>query len=197
MFTGIVQTIGFVDAIKTIGSNIELTIKSKISHQLKIDQSVAHNGVCLTVIKANKSKHTVVAIAETLAKTTIASWKKGQEINLELAMSLSSLLDGHIVQGHVDQTAICTKIEHKNGSTNFWFKLQDPKFRIVPQGSIAIDGTSLTVSNINKHQFCVSIIPYTLEYTIFKNYTIGTSVNIEFDIIGKYIERYLQFYSKK
>lgn len=195
MFTGIVEEIAEVIAIKKEGSNLHLTIKSKLSKSLKIDQSVAHNGVCLTVVKKDKDTHTVTAIKETLDITTLSQLKKGTRINLERAMQAGARLDGHMVQGHVDQTAIVTMIVPENGSWNFHFEfIKKPLFSLVDKGSVCIDGTSLTVVKASKNKFQVSIIPYTFEHTIFSTYAIGTTVNIEFDIIGKYVERLLKLH---
>lgn len=197
MFTGIVEEIGEVTAVKKDGNNIHLTIKSKISKTLKIDQSVAHNGVCLTVVKKDNITHTVTAIKETLDITTLSQLKKGNKINLERAMQAGARLDGHMVQGHIDQTASVTKIEEQNGSWNFYFEFDNqPKFSIVQKGSVCIDGTSLTVVKTKKKKFQVSIIPYTFDHTIFSTYTIGTKVNIEFDVIGKYVEQLLKLHLK-
>lgn len=197
MFTGIVEEIGEVTAVKKDGSNIHLTIKSKISKMLKIDQSVAHNGVCLTVVKKDNTSHIVTAIKETLDITTLSQLKKGNKINLERAMQAGARLDGHMVQGHIDQTASVTKIEEQNGSWNFYFEFDNqPKFSLVQKGSVCIDGTSLTVVKTKKKKFQVSIIPYTFDHTIFSTYTIGTKVNIEFDVIGKYVEQLLKLHLK-
>lgn len=195
MFTGIIEEIGEIIAIKKDGDNIHFTIKSKLSKSLKIDQSVAHNGVCLTVVKNGNLSHTVTAIKQTLAITTLSQLKIGSKINIERAMLVGARLDGHNVQGHVDQTATITSIEEANGSWNFHFKFDDkPTFSLVPKGSVCIDGTSLTVVDTKKKKFSVSIIPYTYEHTIFSTYKVGTQVNIEFDIIGKYVERLMKLY---
>ena len=183
MFTGIIEEIGEITAVKKDGTNIHFTVKSKLSKSLKIDQSVSHNGVCLTAIK------------ETLDITTLAHLKKGSKINLERAMQAGARLDGHMVQGHVDQTATVTKIESKNGSWNFYFEFNSkPHFSLVNKGSVCIDGTSLTVVKSTGKKFSVSIIPYTFEHTIFSDYQIGNQVNIEFDIIGKYVERLMKLH---
>ena len=193
MFTGIIEEIGEIIAVKKDGTNIHFTIKSKVSKSLKIDQSVSHNGVCLTVVKKDNVSHTVTAIKESLDITTLAQLRKGNKINLERAMQAGARLDGHMVQGHVDQTATVTNIEVQNGSWNFYFEFNNkPKFSLVNKGSVCIDGTSLTVVKKKKKKFSVSIIPYTFEHTIFSTYKIGTQVNIEFDIIGKYVERLLK-----
>ncbi len=192
MFTGIIQTIGEIIAIEKKGTNIDFTVKSNFSNELKIDQSIAHNGVCLTVIEQIGDTHKVTAIKETLDKTTLNSWTIGAKVNLEKAMMANAFLDGHLVQGHVDQTAICEKIEDKDGSKYFYFEfVKNPLFTVVDKGSICIDGTSLTIVETAENKFSVAIIPYTLEHTIFHQYTVGTEVNIEFDILGKYIDKIL------
>lgn len=197
MFTGIIEEIGEIAAIKKEGNNLHFTIKSNLSKSLKIDQSIAHNGVCLTVVKKTQLTHTVTAIKETLDITTLSKLKKGNAINLERAMQAGARLDGHMVQGHVDQTASVTKIDEVKGSWNFYFEFDDkPKFTLVPKGSVCIDGTSLTVVKTKKNTFSVSIIPYTYKHTVFSTYKIGTQVNIEFDIIGKYVERLLKLHKK-
>ena len=197
MFTGIIEEVAEVIAIKKDGENLHFTIKSNLSKSLKIDQSFSHNGVCLTVVKNDKTTHTVTAIKQTLDITTLAHLKKGSKVNLERAMQAGARLDGHMVQGHVDQTATITDVEDANGSWNFHFKFDDKaSFSLVPKGSICIDGTSLTVVKTKKKKFSVSIIPYTFEHTIFSTYTIGTQVNIEFDIIGKYVERLMKLKEK-
>lgn len=197
MFTGIIEEIGEIIAIKKEGDNIHFTIKSKLSKSLKIDQSVAHNGVCLTVVKKDDISYVVTAIKQTLDITTLSLLKKGSKINIERAMQVGARLDGHNVQGHVDQTATITSIEDANGSWNFHFKFdKKPTFSLVPKGSVCIDGTSLTVVDTKKKKFSVSIIPFTFEHTIFSTYKVGTQVNIEFDIIGKYVERLLKLHKK-
>lgn len=205
MFTGIIEEIGEIVAVKKEGTNIHFTIKSKLSKSLKIDQSVSHNGVCLTVVKKDlpagrhgNASHVVTAIKETLDITTLSQLKKGSKINLELAMQGGARLDGHMVQGHVDQTATVTKIEEQNGSWDFHFEFDDKsKFSLVDKGSVCIDGTSLTVVKSKKKKFSVSIIPYTFKHTIFSTYKVGTQVNIEFDIIGKYVERLMKLQKNK
>ncbi len=192
MFTGIIEEIGEINTIKKDGTNLQFTIKSNLSKSLKVDQSIAHNGVCLTVVKCNKNSHTVTVIKETLDITTLSQLKKGYKVNLERAMQAGARLDGHMVQGHVDQTASIINIEEKDGSWNFHFEFDNkPLFTLVNKGSVCIDGTSLTIVKSKKKKFSVSIIPYTFEHTIFSTYKIGTQVNIEFDIIGKYVERLL------
>jgi len=190
MFTGIVETLGIISDIKKDQENIHLTIQTNITNELKIDQSVAHNGVCLTVVNLFDDKHVVTAIKETIDKTTLGSWQIGDKVNIERAMKLGDRLDGHIVQGHVDQTAICTNIEDKEGSWVFTFEYDTALNNItIEKGSITINGTSLTVVNSKKDSFSVAIIPYTYENTIFHAFEIGTKVNLEFDVVGKYIAR--------
>lgn len=190
MFTGIVETLGIISDIKKDQENIHLTIQTNITNELKIDQSVAHNGVCLTVVDLFDDKHVVTAIKETLDKTTLGSWQIGDKVNIERAMKLGDRLDGHIVQGHVDQTAICTNIENKGGSWEFTFEYDSALNNItIEKGSITVNGTSLTVVNSKKDSFSVAIIPYTYENTIFHTFEIGTKVNLEFDVVGKYIAR--------
>ena len=190
MFTGIVETLGIISDIKKDQENIHLTIQTNITNELKIDQSVAHNGVCLTVVNLFDDKHVVTAIKETIDKTTLGSWKIGDKVNIERAMKLGDRLDGHIVQGHVDQTAICCNIEDKDGSWEFTFEYNTALNNItIEKGSVTVNGTSLTVVNSKKDSFSVAIIPYTYENTIFHTFEIGTKVNLEFDVVGKYIAR--------
>lgn len=190
MFTGIVESFGKIVKISAEQGNLHLWIKSAFTSELKVDQSVAHNGVCLTVVAIEGDMYKVTAIAETIEKTTIGDWEVGQEVNLERGMLLTERLDGHIVQGHVDQTAVCTNIQSQNGSTVFTFEYDASKGNVtIEKGSITVDGTSLTVVNSGKNTFSVAIIPYTLENTLFKTYQTGTKVNLEFDVIGKYVAR--------
>ncbi|MEJ1221407.1 riboflavin synthase [Sediminicola sp. 1XM1-17] len=190
MFTGIIETLGEVKQLKKDGGNLHITVNSSITHELKIDQSVAHNGVCLTVVALNGDNYTVTAIEETLEKTNLDLLKEGELINLERAMILGSRLDGHLVQGHVDQTGTCIAIDQKDGSWMFTFEYEPSTNNVtIEKGSITIDGTSLTVVASKKNLFSVAIIPYTFEHTRFKNYTVGTVVNLEFDVIGKYVSR--------
>lgn len=190
MFTGIIEELGIVSNLEKDQENIHITVKSSMTKELKIDQSVAHNGVCLTVVSSKNDQYTVTAIKETLEKTNLNSLKIGDSVNLERAMKLGDRLDGHIVQGHVDQTGICKNIREENGSWFFSFEYDDSLGNItIEKGSITIDGTSLTVVNSNKNGFDVAIIPYTYEHTNFKNYKKGTVVNLEFDVIGKYVSR--------
>lgn len=194
MFTGIIETLGIIKDIQKEGDNLHITIASSITNELKIDQSVAHNGVCLTVVAISGDEYTVTAIKETILKTNLAEWKVGNIVNLERAMKLGDRLDGHIVQGHVDQTGECISIEEANGSWYFTFKYDRKLNNItIEKGSITINGVSLTVLNSKDDEFSVAIIPYTFEHTNFKDFTIGTKINLEFDVIGKYVSRlYLQ-----
>lgn len=188
MFTGIIESLGTVKELKKDNDNLHIIVSSSITHELKIDQSVAHNGVCLTVVAINNDEYTVTAIRETLEKTNVGNWKTGNIINLERAMKLGDRLDGHIVQGHVDQTAICKHIENANGSHYYTFEYDENLNNItIEKGSITVNGVSLTVVNSKRNEFSVAIIPYTQEHTNFKTFEIGTVVNLEFDVIGKYV----------
>ncbi len=190
MFTGIIETLGELTNLKKEQENLHLTIRSSFTEELKIDQSVAHNGVCLTVVAKEDDTYTVTAIQETLQKTAIGSLQVGEQVNLERGMQLGARLDGHIVQGHVDKTGICTAIEDAQGSTIFTFTYElDQDTVTIEKGSITVNGVSLTVVNSKDNAFSVAIIPYTLAHTTFKNLTVGTQVNLEFDVIGKYVAR--------
>ena len=192
MFTGIIETLGKVKGLRNEGGNLHITIDSDISEELKIDQSISHNGVCLTVVALDEGSHTVTAIEETLEKSSLKNLEVGQKINLERAMILGARLDGHIVQGHVDQTGVCTEINEKDGSWIFSFEYDASKNNVtIEKGSITIDGVSLTVVDSGKNNFSVAIIPYTYEHTRFHSYTVGHIVNLEFDVIGKYVARLL------
>ncbi|WP_457618385.1 riboflavin synthase [Lutibacter sp.] len=193
MFTGIIETLGIVKNIINEGGNIHITIESNFTNELKIDQSIAHNGVCLTIVNINGNEYTVTAIKETLDKSNFKHLKTGDFINLERAMVLGARLDGHIVQGHVDQTAICTNIVEENGSWVFSFEYDSSLNNItIEKGSITINGISLTVVNSKKNSFSVAIIPYTYEFTNFHTFKNGTEVNLEFDVIGKYVAKLLE-----
>lgn len=195
MFTGIIETLGVVTDLKKDGTNLNIKVKSNLTSELKIDQSVSHNGVCLTVVEIKEEDYTVTAIEETLQITNLNHLRVGSGVNLERATSNEMRLDGHMVQGHVDQTAKCVEIEDKSGSWEFTFEFQkEPKFLLVNKGSVCIDGVSLTVVNANENRFKVAIIPYTFEHTLFNTYKVGSEVNIEFDIIGKYVQRYMEHY---
>lgn len=190
MFTGIIEDIGLVSNLKRDLDNLHISIKSKLAPELKIDQSVAHNGVCLTVIAINNNEYTVTAIKETLEKTNLEHLNINDKVNLERAMKLGDRLDGHIVQGHVDQTAICTNVEEANGSWIFTFNYDATLNNItIEKGSITVNGTSLTVVNSQKDSFSVAIIPFTYEHTNFNTFKKGTVVNLEFDVLGKYVTK--------
>lgn len=190
MFTGIIETLGRVRDIETEGSNKHFQIESEISDQLKIDQSVAHNGVCLTVTKVEGKNHWVTAIDETLQVSTLGLLKPGSDVNLERCMLNNGRFDGHIVQGHVDQMAVCKSIKEEEGSWLFDFEYDPSKGNVtVEKGSITINGISLTCFNSTKNSFRVAIIPYTFEHTTMKHLKVGDEVNLEFDIVGKYVKR--------
>ncbi len=192
MFTGIIETLGVVKDLKKEGGNLHIHIASDITTELKIDQSVSHNGVCLTVVDIREDIYTVTAVEETLLKSNLGDLEKGDKVNLERAMVLGSRLDGHLVQGHVDTTAICTRVEEQDGSWIFNFEYTPGPDQItVEKGSITVDGVSLTVVDSMAKGFSVAIIPYTYEHTRFKDYQEGTRVNLEFDVIGKYVARLL------
>jgi riboflavin synthase len=198
MFTGIIETIGQVQMIEEKGSNFDIIISSNISAELKIDQSLAHNGVCLTVTNLTANTHTVTAVAETLERTNLKYLKIGDRLNLERAMAFNGRIDGHIVQGHVDTTGICTKILDLNGSWEYHFNYKEnTDYILVDKGSICVNGVSLTVVNPGIDFFNVAIIPYTFEHTTFKDLKVNEEVNLEFDIIGKYIAKYANLYKNK
>lgn len=191
MFTGIIEQMGIVTHLQHNLSNLDITIKAALTPELKIDQSVAHNGVCLTVVAINNLEFKVTAISETLDKTNIGELQVGQTVNLERCMVVNARFDGHMVQGHVDTTALCKSVEDKNGSWLYTFELQNPsdtKF-IVNKGSICVNGISLTVVNCTDQYFSVAIIPYTFNHTNMQHLVAGMYANIEFDIIGKYIAK--------
>jgi riboflavin synthase len=188
MFTGIIETIGEIVGIEKDQTNIHFTVKSAITKELKIDQSVAHNGCCLTVVNIDGDRYTVTAIDETLLKTNLGTWVVGSKVNLERCMQLGARLDGHIVQGHVDTTGVCTDVEDLDGSWKFTFQY-DVKLPTVQKGSITVNGVSLTVVDSEEGLFSVCIIPYTFEHTNFHTFQKGTKVNLEFDIIGKYVAK--------
>ncbi len=190
MFTGIIEVLGQVVDIKKEGTNVHYTIKSSFTNELKIDQSVAHNGVCLTVVEINNDEYVVTAIQETLQKTNLNNLNINDIVNLERGMKLGDRLDGHIVQGHVDQTGKCINISEENGSWIFTFNYDSELGNVtIEKGSITVNGTSLTVVNSKENEFSVAIIPYTYENTVFKSFKKGTVVNLEFDVIGKYVAR--------
>jgi len=193
MFTGIIETTGTIEEVLESGTNKTFSVKSKIATELKTDQSIAHNGVCLTVEKVENGLHQITAIAETLLKTNLGGWKTGTIVNLERCMTLNGRLDGHIVQGHVDTTATCTKATAKDGSWEYSF-LFNEKFAslLIEKGSITLNGISLTIFNVTNNSFMVAIIPYTYEHTNMKQLQTGDTVNIEFDMIGKYVNRMIE-----
>ena len=189
MFTGIIEQLAKIVSLKNEGSNLHISCKSAISHELKIDQSVAHNGACLTVVDIKDEVYTVIAIKETLDKTNLSELQIGDVINIERCMKLGDRFDGHMVQGHVDQTATCTQIKEKKGSHVLTFKHKESNNMTVEKGSVCVNGASLTVVNSKDTSFSVAIIPYTFEHTNFHLVKVGTTVNIEFDILGKYISK--------
>jgi len=191
MFTGIIETLGTVQEIQSEKTNLIFTVSSAIAPELKIDQSLAHNGVCLTVTETSAKSHKVTAIEETLQKTNLQQLKVGDLVNLERCLPANGRFDGHFVQGHIDQTGICTQVKDEDGSWRFWFEYvsgetEQPNFTI-PKGSITINGVSLTVVDSDEHQFSVAIIPYTYENTNFQQIKVGDTVNLEFDVLGKYM----------
>ena len=190
MFTGIVEEMGKVVGLEYEEGNLHVRIKAKMTPELKIDQSVAHNGICLTVVDKNEQVYTVTAIEETLTKTNLKQLKEGDLVNLERGMKLGDRLDGHMVQGHVDQIAECIRKEDKNGSIKFTFQYDEALQNVtIEKGSITVNGVSLTVVNSGKKEFSVAIIPYTLQNTTFRDLAEGATVNLEFDVIGKYVKR--------
>ena len=193
MFTGIIEEIGKIVRIEREQANLHLYVKSSFTNELKIDQSVAHNGVCLTVVAIDGDVYQVTAIAETLAKTHLGSLQVGDAVNLERGMLLNTRLDGHIVQGHIDQTGTCTAIQEEAGSTRFTFQY-DPSTGnvVIEKGSITVNGVSLTVVDATRDSFSVAVIPYTLAHTNLQYLQIGSIVNLEFDVIGKYVARLMQ-----
>ena len=193
MFTGIIESLGKVKNIVKEGENFHITIESDFTSELKIDQSVAHNGVCLTTVAIDNNEYTVTAIKETLDKTNFKHLKVGDVVNLERAMVLGARLDGHIVQGHVDQTAVCTEVIEEDGSWVYSFEYDSSLNNVtIEKGSVTINGTSLTVVNSKENSFSVAIIPFTYEHTNFHTFKKGTVINLEFDVIGKYVARLLE-----
>lgn len=197
MFTGIIEVLGKVEQIVKEGTNVHYTVSCSLSNEFKVDQSVSHNGVCLTVVSLTEGQHTVTAIEETLKRTNIGELQVGDVVNIERAMSASARFDGHFVQGHVDTTAKCIAVETVEGSWYFSFQYNlKPEWLLVDKGSICINGVSLTVVEPKGDTFSVAIIPYTYEHTIFHKIEVGSTVNLEFDMIGKYITKYMQLYQK-
>ena len=195
MFTGIIESLGKIKSLTKEGDNLHIEVASELAPMLKIDQSVAHNGVCLTVVSLAETSYVVTAIKETLDKTNIGKLKTGAVVNLERAMKLGDRLDGHIVQGHVDQTAVCKEIKEQNGSWVFTFTYDSSLNNItIEKGSVTVNGVSLTVVNSRANTFSVAIIPYTYAHTNFNTFEKNTIVNLEFDVIGKYVKRITQGY---
>ena len=194
MFTGIIETVGEIKKLTQDKENLHIQVESLISPELQIDQSVSHDGVCLTVVDLTENSYTVTAIQETLDKSNLGRLKVGTLVNLERAMKLGDRLDGHIVQGHVDCTAICSEVKEAEGSWIFTFTYNYPEFSTVEKGSITVNGVSLTVVNAKKQEFSVAIIPYTYEHTNFHDIKKGDKVNLEFDIIGKYVANLMKPY---
>lgn len=194
MFTGIIEALGKITRVERNQSNIEVWLTSPFIHELKIDQSVAHNGICLTVVEIKNNEYRVTAIDETIQKTTLGSWQANEEVNLERCLKVGDRFDGHNVQGHVDLTGVCEKIEVLDGSWKFHFTYEPKELGqvTVSKGSIAINGVSLTVVDSTRNSFSVAIIPYTFEHTQFKHLKAGMPVNLEFDVIGKYVARYAE-----
>jgi riboflavin synthase len=190
MFTGIIEALGTVEAIRKEGENIHFTLSGPFTRELKIDQSVAHNGCCLTVVEMDGDRYVVTAILETLNKTNLGQWTVGTKVNLERCMQMNGRLDGHIVQGHVDTTALCTAIENQDGSWKYTFRYESDH-PTVEKGSVTVNGTSLTVVDSKTFEFSVCIIPFTWEHTNFHTLQVGDRVNLEFDIIGKYVAKIL------
>lgn len=188
MFTGIIEQLGTVTNIRREGENVHFTVKADMTPELKIDQSVAHNGCCLTVVEIDKDEYVVTAILETLKKSNLGVWEEGTKVNLERCMIMNGRLDGHIVQGHVDATGKCIDIENQDGSWKYTFQYETDMVT-VEKGSITVNGTSLTVVDSKDKQFSVCIIPYTQEFTNFHTLEVGSTVNLEFDIIGKYVAK--------
>jgi riboflavin synthase len=197
MFTGIIEAFGTVRSIREEGSNAHLTIASGLATELKIDQSLSHNGVCLTVVAVQEDSYTVTAIEETLKRSNLGGLRVGDLVNLERAMVYGGRLDGHIVQGHVDGTGICKRVEERDGSWYYTFQYQPtPEHLLVDKGSICVNGVSLTVVLPEDDLFSVAIIPYTYEHTNFHQLEAGSKVNLEFDVLGKYLARYAALYLK-
>ncbi|MDY6326322.1 MAG: riboflavin synthase [Bacteroidales bacterium] len=197
MFTGIIEKTGRIIKIEKDRTNYDFTLEADFADELSIDQSMAHDGCCLTVVRVDKEKkqYVVTAMEETMLKTNLGTWKVGDEVNLERSMRMDGRFDGHIVQGHVDQTAVCEKVVDENGSWRFYFTYDTTKNNFtVPKGSISVNGVSLTVVDSEKGRFSVAIIPYTYKVTNFHNFKPGSVVNIEFDVFGKYVQRLLEEY---
>ena len=194
MFTGIIENLAKIDSIKKNKKNLDITLSSSLTSEFKIDQSISHNGICLTVVNINESHYTVTAIEETINKTTIAKWRVGDIVNLERAMKIGGRLDGHMIQGHVDQIGQCIHVKTMDGSWEYTIKYEKSENITVEKGSIAINGVSLTVIDSRPNQFKVAIIPYTFEHTNFSKLKKNDYVNLEFDILGKYLSKMISNY---
>jgi riboflavin synthase len=193
MFTGIIECLGLIVAVDKIGGNTVFKVSTSLTHELKVDQSIAHNGVCLTIEAIHEEIYQVTAIEETLSKTNAGNWLVGDVVNLERAMQFNGRMDGHLVQGHVDAVATCIDVKEMDGSWQYRFQFPE-KFAslMIEKGSVSLNGTSLTVFDVSTNQFSVAIIPYTYHHTNMHNLQMGQTVNIEFDMIGKYVARYAQ-----
>lgn len=194
MFTGVIEDQGIVLGLEVNRGNLNITLSSKLTSEFKIDQSVSHNGICLTIVEIKDNAYTVTAIKETIAKTNIGKWQIGEVVNLERAMIIGARLDGHMIQGHIDQVGECFKIDKTNGSWEYTFQYNPSDNLTVEKGSIAVNGISLTVVRSDDNSFSVAIIPYTYNHTNFQNLTIGSVVNLEFDVLGKYLAKMLPKY---
>ena len=194
MFTGIIEDQGVVLGLEVNRENLNITLSSKLTSEFKIDQSISHNGICLTIVEIKDNTYTVTAIKETIAKTNIGKWQIGEVVNLERAMIIGARLDGHMIQGHIDQVGECFKIDKTNGSWEYTFQYNPSDNLTVEKGSIAVNGISLTVVRSDDNSFSVAIIPYTYNHTNFQNLTIGSVVNLEFDVLGKYLAKMLPKY---
>ena len=194
MFTGIIEDQGIVLGLEVNRGNLNITLSSKLTSEFKIDQSVSHNGICLTIVEIKDNAYTVTAIKETIAKTNIGKWQIGEVVNLERAMIIGARLDGHMIQGHIDQVGECFKMDKTNGSWEYTFQYNPSDNLTVEKGSIAVNGISLTVVRSDDNSFSVAIIPYTYNHTNFQNLTIGSVVNLEFDVLGKYLAKMLPKY---
>lgn len=189
MFTGIVEEVGEVVAVAAAGSNRDFVIKARMAEELRVDQSVSHNGVCLTVTHVEDDRYSVTAVEETLVRSNIAAWELGSRVNLERSLRVGDRLDGHMVQGHVDTTVTCLSVDERDGSWIFSFTLPDQAHLLVHKGSICLNGVSLTIAELSADRFNVAIIPYTFEHTNFNKLQAGDSVNVEYDVLGKYVQR--------
>lgn len=192
MFTGIIEQVGEVLRVDRSGTNRDLVVRASMVQELRVDQSVSHNGVCLTVVEVNEDRYRVTAVKETLERTNLGSLGPGMLVNLERSLRMGDRLDGHLVQGHVDTVLACIRVEEMNGSWSYTFDLPEQEHLLVHKGSICINGVSLTIAALNEREFSVAIIPYTHEHTTFRTLTAGDAVNVEFDVLGKYVERMLR-----